>query len=104
EEKDRRRWRLRPPEEGRALAEALKGYAQPLREALGEVGDKETLFLGLMALLAHLVRRGVMAETGLCLTCRHLRREEGFFCALLQIPLAPLDLRLACPDHGPYQR
>ena len=101
DEKDRRRWRLKPTKEGQALAQALKGYAAPLSQALGEVEDPEGLLLGLLHLLAALVRQGVMAETGLCLTCRHLRREEGFFCALLQIPLAPLDLRLACPDHAP---
>ena len=101
DQEDLRRWTLKPTERGRALAETLRRYAKPLQRALDAVEDPEGLLLGLMALLASLVRQGVMAETGLCLTCRHLRREEGFFCALLQIPLAPLDLRLACPDHAP---
>lgn len=100
DEKDKRRWRLKPTEEGQALARALKGYAAPMSQALREVEDPEGFLLGLMALLAALARQEVVAETGLCLTCRHLRREEGFFCALLQIPLAPLNLRLACPDPG----
>lgn len=102
--KDLRRFTLRPIEQGLALAKALKDYAIPLREALEGVEDKKGLLLSLMSLLAHLVRQGLMAETGLCLTCRHLRREEGYYCALLQIPLSPRDLRLACPDHTPYQR
>ncbi|BBL83431.1 MarR family winged helix-turn-helix transcriptional regulator [Thermus thermophilus] len=101
DQEDLRRWTLKPTERGRALAETLRRYAKPLQRALDAVEDPEGLLLGLMALLAALVRQGVMTETGLCLTCRHLRREEGFFCALLQIPLAPLDLRLACPDHAP---
>ncbi len=99
--KDLRRWNLKPTEQGRALAEGLKSYAEPLKKALEAVENREGLFLNLMALLAALVRQGVMAETGLCLTCRHLRREEGYFCALLHLPLTPLDLRLACPDHAP---
>jgi DNA-binding MarR family transcriptional regulator len=98
---DLRRWTLKPTERGRALAEALRRYAKPLQRALDAVEDQEGLLLGLMALLASLVRQGVMAETGLCLTCRHLRREEGYFCALLRLSLAPSDLRLACPDHAP---
>ncbi|GAA6748467.1 winged helix DNA-binding protein [Thermus brockianus] len=98
--KDGRRFRLAPTAEGGRLAEALKGYAQPLRKALAGV-DAEALLIPLMALLEGLVRQGVMADTGLCLTCRHLRREGGFYCALLRLHLAPEDLRLACPDHAP---
>jgi len=97
--KDGRRFRLAPTAAGRRLAEALKGYAQPLRKALEGV-DAESLLFPLMGVLEGLVRQGVMADTGLCLTCRHLRREGGFYCALLHLPLAPEDLRLACPDHA----
>ncbi|WP_240695389.1 MarR family transcriptional regulator [Thermus caldilimi] len=98
---DGRRWLLKPTEKGLRMAQALKGYAGPLHQALGKVSHQEGLLLGLTELLAELVRQGTVPETGLCLTCRHLRREEGFFCALLSLALTPWDLRLACPDHTP---
>ncbi|MCS6869780.1 MAG: winged helix DNA-binding protein [Thermus sp.] len=95
---DGRRFLLRATEKGQKTAQTLKGYASPLRRALAEV-DGEALLLPLMGLLAGLVRQGVVGETGMCLTCRHLRREKGLFCSLLGLPLKPFDLRLACPDH-----
>nr|WP_279232681.1 MarR family transcriptional regulator [Thermus neutrinimicus] len=99
--KDGRRWVLKPTEDGLRLIQALKSYSDPLLQALQGVPNREELLLGLMELLAALVRQGTVPETGLCLTCRYLRREEGFFCSLLRLGLTPLDLRLACPDHAP---
>lgn len=100
--KDRRRKSLRLTPKGEKVAEALCPYLEPLEEALGEVPDQAGLWEGLAHLAAGLVRRGVMADTGLCLTCRHLRREGvGYRCGLLDLPLGPMDLRLACPDHAP---
>jgi len=97
---DGRRQLLRPTVKGLQMAQALEGYTLPLRQALAKVAQ-ETLLPPLMEVLASLVRQGVMAETGMCLTCRHLRREKGFFCALLGLRLAPEGLRLACPEHTP---
>ncbi len=100
--KDRRRKRLRLTPKGEGVAEALRPYRAPLAEALKGVPDPEGLWAGLAHLAAGLIAQGVMAETGLCLTCRHLARgEEGYRCALLGVPLAPRELRLACPDHAP---
>jgi len=98
---DRRRFLLTLTTRGQQIVKALEDFAEPLRGALEEVEDKEGFFLGLLTLLSGLVRRGVVVETGMCLTCRHLRRERGFYCALLQAPLSTLELRLACPDHAP---
>ncbi|WP_243095334.1 MarR family winged helix-turn-helix transcriptional regulator [Thermus thalpophilus] len=97
---DKRRFHLTPTAEGRRLAEALGDYLDPMRKVLRGVEHK-ALLLPLMRLLEGLVRQGVMADTGMCLTCRHLRVDEGLRCALLQLTLAPEDLRLACPDHAP---
>ncbi|WP_038057466.1 MarR family winged helix-turn-helix transcriptional regulator [Thermus amyloliquefaciens] len=98
---DGRRWIQKPTEEGLRVVQALKGYARPLQQALGKVSNPEDLLLGLTEVLAELVLQGTVPETGLCLTCRHLRREGGFSCALLGLALTPWDLRLACPDHTP---
>jgi DNA-binding MarR family transcriptional regulator len=98
---DRRRKRLALTPKGEGLAQGLKAYQAPLRGALLEVPDPEGLWEGLLHLASSLVRLGIMAETGLCLTCRYLRREGGYSCALLGIPLVLKELRLACPDHVP---
>ncbi|GLV47269.1 hypothetical protein TJA_04420 [Thermus sp. LT1-2-5] len=96
---DKRRSRLGLTPKGRRLAEALGDYLDPVRRALTGM-DQKALLLPLMRLLEGLVRQGVMADTGMCLTCRHLRAEGGFRCALLELTLTPEDLRLACPDHN----
>lgn len=101
DERDGRRWVLKPTEEGLKLVRILKTYADPLRQAVAKMPDQERALSGLMELVAELVRQGTVPETGLCLTCRHLRRENGFFCSLLSLTLRPSDLRLACPDHAP---
>lgn len=101
DERDGRRWALKPTAEGIELAHALKTYAGPLRQALAHIPHQEEVLSGLMELLAKLVRQGTVPETGLCLTCRYLRREEGFFCSLFRLALTPWDLRLACPDRAP---
>ncbi len=101
DERDGRRWVLKPTVEGVKLAQALKTYAAPFRQALAQIPHQEEILSGLMELLAKLVRQGAVPETGLCLTCRHLGREDGFFCSLLGLALTPWDLRLACPDHAP---
>jgi len=98
---DRRRKRLRLTSRGEEAALALSAFQRPLEMALGGVPDLEGLWEGLAHLAQGLIAQGVMAETGLCLTCRYLRREGGYFCALLGLPLAPRELRLACPDHVP---
>jgi len=98
---DRRRKRLALTPKGEEKAKALLVHRRPLEGALREVAHLEGLWEGLAHLARGLIAQGVMADTGLCLTCRHLRREEGYFCALLGLPLAPGELRLACPDHLP---
>jgi len=98
---DRRRKRLRLTSRGEEAALALSAFQRPLEVALGGVPDLEGLWEGLAHLARGLIAQGVMADTGLCLTCRHLRWEGGYFCALLGLPLAPGELRLACPDHLP---
>ncbi|WP_448569084.1 MarR family winged helix-turn-helix transcriptional regulator [Thermus sp.] len=98
---DRRRRRLQCTPRGEEVALALLTFRKPLEAALGGVPDLEGLWEGLAHLARGLIAQGVMADTGLCLTCRYLRREEGYFCSLLGLPLAPRELRLACPDHVP---
>ncbi|RMF75264.1 MAG: MarR family transcriptional regulator [Alphaproteobacteria bacterium] len=97
---DARRHVLVPTEAGRRMAAALRDYDQPLIAALVQTGLGEETGRVLMEVLARLIEGGVIADTGMCLTCRHLRRREGgFHCALIDQPLALATLRLACPDH-----
>ena len=98
---DQRRKRLFLTPRGEEMALTLLAHRKPLERALEAVPHLEGLWEGLAHLAQGLIAQGVMAETGLCLTCRYLRREKGYFCALLRLPLAPGELRLACPDHVP---
>ncbi len=85
---------------GRRLAAGLRGHDAPLVAALAAAGADGRAASVLMEAVAQLVRAGVVAETGMCLTCRHLaRRGAGYHCALIDRPLTITTLRLSCPDH-----
>lgn len=98
---DGRRHVLCVTAKGRSVAAALRGHDEPLVAALADAGADEATATVLMEALARLVQTGVIAETGMCLTCRHLDRRDGrFYCTLIRKLLSIVTLRLACPDHA----
>jgi DNA-binding MarR family transcriptional regulator len=88
---------------GRGLAAALRNWDERVRASLGELTAerKEAALSLLLELLADLNRQGVIAEARMCTTCRFFRRrgDSRAYCRLLEIELAPADLRVDCPEH-----
>jgi DNA-binding MarR family transcriptional regulator len=90
---------------GRRLAAAMAQWDERVRASLDELAGarKEAALSLLLELLADLNRRGVIAEARMCTTCRFFRRRGNSrpYCRLLEIELAPADLRVDCPEHEP---
>ena len=74
-----------------AALEALAALAAAYKAAALDV---------LLTLVAQLHERGVIALDRSCKTCRFRGgRADGDWCALLDQPLRPADLRVDCPEH-----
>ncbi|MBP6997541.1 MAG: winged helix-turn-helix transcriptional regulator [Phycicoccus sp.] len=63
---------------------------------------REDLLAATLAIIAGLLELGVITVARNCLTCSFHRHDAGgHHCQLLEIDLAPADLRVTCPDHEP---
>ena len=64
--------------------------------------SREDLLAATLAIIAGLLELGVITVARNCLTCSFHRHDAGgHHCQLLEIDLAPADLRVTCPDHEP---
>jgi len=101
---DRRRLSLSLTAAGHRLVAGVRPWVEPLRQGLGALSSQQLteLWGGVLALLHELERRGVMARSRMCLTCRFFRplprdRRQAY-CELFKRPLSIDALRLDCPD------
>jgi len=106
-QQDRRQRLFSLTSAGRELYHRAVDWAQPLLAALRALPapQQDRLLEALLHFIATLVHTGHLAPTGLCLTCAYLRSTSvsGYYCQLLEQPLAVRALRLDCPDHRPGQ-
>ncbi|GBD05818.1 Multiple antibiotic resistance protein MarR [bacterium HR20] len=91
---------------GERVLERIRAWDTPLRNALERMPlpQRELGYEALLQLLKQLYQLGVITMPRMCLTCRWLRYDERsvttpYFCQLLNLELAPLDLRVECPEH-----
>jgi DNA-binding MarR family transcriptional regulator len=90
---------------GRELVQPLDGWDIRMRNVLGPLPatQKAEALRLLLELIAGLQREGVVTVARMCITCRFFRRDAHgrghHHCALLDLPLAPADLRVDCPEH-----
>lgn len=92
---------------GGAAARRIQGwatelYAAPIQEL--ELDQAAPLLSALLELIRTFERRGTLAESRMCLTCRHFAPDEGqgerpHFCRLLGEPIGAIDLRIDCAEH-----
>lgn len=101
---DRRRQMLALTEDGGRLAARVAGWDARTRaalEVLPEERRQEALGF-LIELIARMQEAGVISVGRMCTTCRFFRparSDERHYCALLELPLGPADLRVDCPEH-----
>ncbi|MFE0458865.1 MarR family winged helix-turn-helix transcriptional regulator [Kitasatospora sp. NPDC058965] len=103
---DNRRSAWIPTDPGRAVAERLHHWRDPLLSGLGASSPEEraTVLRTLLETVASLNRTGHLAVARTCLTCRFFgdgrpADQPGDWCGLLEAPLAPSELRVDCPEH-----
>jgi DNA-binding MarR family transcriptional regulator len=93
------------------VATELERWADPMRAAIAELPreNREALLPSLMDVIRSLQRTGVITVARMCITCRFFSenaqkgKSPKHYCQLLQVPLAPLDLRVDCPEHEPVR-
>lgn len=93
--------------EGERVAAELLGWADVIRDHLNScsVEEKEVVMRFLMGLISSLQKSGIITVSRMCVTCRFFRPEahpgdaSRHHCALLDVPLADVDLRVDCPEH-----
>lgn len=90
---------------GREVAAGLGEWEFPAREFLaGRLAGEKEVALGLLVeLISSLNRSGAIQVARTCPTCRYFRPagEQAPYCALLETPLGPGDIRVDCPEHEP---
>jgi DNA-binding MarR family transcriptional regulator len=90
---------------GAELAQTLEGWDIRMRNVLAELPptQKAEALRLLLELIAGLQRARVVTVARMCVTCRFFRQDahgpKQHHCALLDLPLAPPDLRVDCPEH-----
>ena len=108
---DRRSHTIELTDNGKRAAKHLSGWPQRMLEALmdAEDDDKRVAFDVLLRLVSSLQASGVVQTSRMCLTCRHLRHDNGesgdssHYCLLLEEHLDQGKLRLDCPEHEDAQ-
>jgi DNA-binding MarR family transcriptional regulator len=102
-----RQQRLTATEAGEKVAGELAGWDEPLRTAINSSSERakgEALQL-LLTVIAELQAVGVITVARSCTSCRFFRPNSSgrggqpHYCALLELPLRQIDLRLDCPEH-----
>jgi DNA-binding MarR family transcriptional regulator len=104
-----RRQGLSVTDAGGSTAANLGGWDAPLHAAMGtqpEAAKGPALQL-LLEVIAQLQASGVITVARSCTSCRFFRpntyadQGQPHHCALLDLPLRQVDLRLDCPEHQP---
>lgn len=105
---DRRASALRLTRQGEVAARVATQWPEFLTRAVEELdGQERAAFLRILTKLIHRLQLdGEIVPQRLCVTCAHFQpnvhsgRNGGpHHCALLNAPLAEIDLRLDCPEH-----
>ncbi len=102
---DRRRTVVSMTPAGSVLADQLSAADRTVRDAVAALdpGRQEEVLGALLDVIATFVDAGVIDVARTCTTCHHHRTsaDGGHHCTLLGLDLAPVELRVNCPDHAP---
>jgi len=100
--RDRRRSTFVLTAPGTLLAADLARLDEALLAGMARLTgpEQEQVLGGLLDVISSLLENGVLAVARTCPTCRFFEEEPaGPRCALLQVSLAPRDLRVNCGEH-----
>lgn len=91
---------------GREIAVQTSFFTEQFQVPIARLhpDDKENMLLGLMDIIRHLNKTGIIGVQRMCLACTYYRRMENgekHFCNLLNQELQNNDLRIDCPEFSP---
>lgn len=97
---------LVPTTAGRTAGDQARAWPELFADALTDLDADEQrgLYAGLIKVIRTLQERGQVPLSGMCVTCTYFRPRvrtgaSPHHCALIDAPLAAIDLRLDCPEH-----
>lgn len=104
---DRRQVRVIPAPAGKRLGRSLASWPEIFQQGLSGLSrsEKEVFFRVLVRMILSLLAEGTIQQAKMCVTCAYFRpdvhksAEKPHHCALVNVPLGPVALRLDCPDH-----
>ncbi len=104
EQDDTRSYCIHLTKKGKDIASKTSFFTREIRTPIDKLhqDDKETLLLGLMDIIRHLNKNGVITIQRMCMTCAYYQsssKGQKHFCQLLNQPLQGEDLRVDCPEH-----
>jgi len=106
EKTDSRSFIIDLSERGREIATQTSFFTQQFKVPIDAIhpDDKENMLLGLMDIIRHLNKSGVIGIQKMCISCAYYRSNENgvkHFCNLLNQELQSQELRMDCPEFSP---
>ncbi|HYF04524.1 MAG TPA: MarR family winged helix-turn-helix transcriptional regulator [Patescibacteria group bacterium] len=104
DETDTRSFWIVLTEKGRAIAQKSATFTASIEQPLHQfsVVQKEILLTSLLELIEKLNKAGIITAQRMCLSCRFYKKDSHF-CGLMERPLAPMELKVDCPEHQRVQ-
>lgn len=97
---DRRQVEVGLTLDGEMVVAGIRQADSLLHSAVESIPESGSLVESLLAIIDSYRRAGVVSIARTCTSCRYFEpAAEGGTCALLQIRLEPVDLRVNCPEH-----
>lgn len=104
---DRRRVQVIPTPQGVRLGRSLALWPEIFQQSLDGLSqeEKNILFRVLTRMILSLLAKGTIQQANMCVTCAYFRpnvhknAQKPHHCALVDVALSPIALRLDCPDH-----
>lgn len=108
DESDSRSFILRLTREGKSVAKKTALFSNALHAPIETMNrqEKEIILQGLLNIIHHLNKEGIITVQRMCFNCRFYEtKEKGskHYCRLLQKHLSVSALRLDCPEFEPAE-
>lgn len=85
---------------GKKITEKTERFAQPLEQLISEIAksEKELIWETLSSLIYQLNKLEIITVQRTCFNCQFYNKSTSNYCTLLDMALAPADIRLDCPE------
>lgn len=104
ESHDTRSYKIHLTKKGKDIAGKISLFTNEMRVPVEKLhkDDKENMLLGLMDIIRHLNKTGIITIQRMCITCTHFEKSKKGnpqFCKLLNQELPVAGLRIDCPEY-----